>query len=286
MRKNLLDLSGKIDPIKIEFFEIISNVAKAANIHFFVVGATARGMILEEGFDIPRKRATEDIDLGIQVSGWKQYQTLKAVLTKTKKFQLAREPHRLIFNEVIPIDIIPFGTIANPDSSIVWPPENETTMSTLGFGESYQHSLTVRLRSNPILDVQFASLGGIVLLKLISWNENYARRDKDAKDILLIMQNYLDAGNQDSLYNEEIDLVEVENFDYVLAGARLLGRDVAKICHHATAKKVLEILDRETGEQKNYKLVADMREGFSGEEFEEKLQLLEAFKLGVQDKAG
>ena len=159
-------------------------------------------------------------------------------------------------------------------------------MSTLGFEESYRHSLAVRLRSNPILDVKFASLPGLALMKIISWHNRYPERKRDAKDLILLVRNYLDTGNEERLYNEEADLLEDENFDYLRASARLLGRDIASILSPNTTKTILEILDRETGDQDRYRLIEDMREapgGFSSN-FEENLQLLEELKSGILER--
>ena len=49
MSRSLLDLSGKIDTLTIELFEIIKNTADTQDIKFFVIGASARDMILEYG---------------------------------------------------------------------------------------------------------------------------------------------------------------------------------------------------------------------------------------------
>ena len=68
MSKNLLDLSGKINPVLVELFQVIENVTTARHICYFVVGATARDIILHHGYDIPIKRATVDTDLGVEVS--------------------------------------------------------------------------------------------------------------------------------------------------------------------------------------------------------------------------
>jgi predicted nucleotidyltransferase len=87
MSRRLLDLSGKIDPLTIELFEIIKSAADFRDIKFFVVGASARDMILEYGYDIKTKRATMDIDLGVQVADWGQYENLKQGLIDTSKFE-------------------------------------------------------------------------------------------------------------------------------------------------------------------------------------------------------
>jgi len=281
-------LSEKIDGYLVDIFEIIANVANSANAPFFVVGATARDMILIHGYGIEPKRRTEDIDFGIQVSDWDRFNKLKNGLIATEKFRLTENPQRLLYEKDLKVDLIPFGKIADPDYSISWPPDHQMVMSTLGFDESYHHSLTVRLRSNPIFEIKFASLSGIVLMKLISWNDHYPSfsRDRDAKDIIFIMRNYLDAGNLERLYNKEVDIVEKSGSDYDRFGARLLGRDIASITHTKTLEIILKILERETGEQDRYRLVEDMRDKISalGDDFDERLKLLEELKAGILDR--
>lgn len=286
MKENLLDLSGKIDNPTREIFECIANAADSLNIPFFVVGAAARDIILQYGYGILTTRATADIDFGVQVSDWEHYKQLRDGLISTGKFASdKKKAQRILFDKNFPVDIIPFGAIANLDNSVSWPPDHEVEMSTLGFEESYRHSLTVRLRSDPILDVQFSSLPGLALMKIISWHDRYPERKRDAKDLMLLMRNYLDVGNEERLYNEEVDLLE-ENFDYLRASARLLGRDIAAILNPKTGKTILEILDRETGKQDRYRLIEDMRDisgGFNNN-FEENLQLLEELKAGILEK--
>jgi len=286
MSKNLLDLSGKIDNSTIDVFETIANVAESLDVPFFVVGAAARDIILTYGYDIDTIRATRDIDFGVQVSDWDQYKNLTESLVATGEFRYSGEVQRLLYKDSLRIDIIPFGPIANRDNTLSWPPDHEIEMSILGFEESYNHSLTVRLRSNPVLDIQFAAPGGLALMKIISWGDKYPTRDRDAKDLALLMRTYIDAGNAERLFNEEVDLVEKDDFDYVLAGARLLGRDIAAILNRNTAKTVTEILNRETGEQDRYRLVEDMMEssGDSNNDFDEKLQQLEELKSGILER--
>lgn len=286
MSKNLLDLSGKIDSSIVNIFETIANVAESLNVPFFVVGAAARDIILTHGYNIQTIRATYDIDFGVRVSNWERYRKLTGGLVATGEFRFTSEVQRLLYKDGLRIDIIPFGPIADRDHSLSWPPDNEVEMSILGFEESYNHSLTVRLRSNPVLDIQFATPGGLALMKIISWDDKYPARDRDAKDLALLMRTYTDAGNDERLFNEEADLVEKEDFDYVLAGARLLGRDIAAILNRNTAKTVIEILYRETGEQDRYRLVEDMMRGgaTANDDFDEKLQLLEELKSGILER--
>jgi predicted nucleotidyltransferase len=100
------------------------------------------------------------------------------------------------------------------------------------------------------------------------------------------MRTYLDAGNQERLYSEEQDLVNVKDFDYVRAGARLLGWDIAAILNAKSIKIVLEILTRETSDQGRNRLVEDMMgvHGTSDNDFDERLSLLKEMTSGILDR--
>lgn len=286
MNSNFLDLSGRINDSIIQPFETVDHVAEAISVPFFVVGATVRDMILTYGYGIRTIRATQDIDFGVRVTDWDQYERLKQSLIATGKFTTTKDPYKLKYRGSIRIDIIPFGTVADPDSSVAWPPEGEIVLNTLAFEESHRHSLTIRLRSNPVLEIQFATLAGLAAMKIIAWSDNPSIRRRDAQDLFLLMRTYLDAGNQDRLFSEERDLVDVEDFDYVHAGARLLGRDIADMLNPDTVGTVIGILNREIGNQDRYRLIEGMRGPgiIPNDDFEEKLRLLEELKSGILDR--
>jgi predicted nucleotidyltransferase len=85
MTPRFLDFSGKLQPLEDLFRELI-RATSAQDIPSFVVGAFARDIIMmAHGIDI--KRATEDIDFGIKVKSWEQFQQLKDSLINTKQFK-------------------------------------------------------------------------------------------------------------------------------------------------------------------------------------------------------
>ena len=290
MTQKLLNVSEKIDKFTVELFEHIANVVESLGAAFFVVGAAARDIILKCGYGIDTIRATNDIDLGVGVSDWNQYTKLREGLVTTGKFEPTREPQRLRYQASVLIDIIPFGTIADPGGSFSWPPNHEVEMNTLGFGESYQHSLTVRLKREPDLDVKFADLAGLALMKLISWDDRHPERSKDAKDLGFLMRSHLDAGNEERLFEEEADVIEIlqesGSYDYVRASARLLGRDISAIAKPQTKERLLKILDKETGERDQSRLAVDMIDIYAapGTHFEENFALLEELKAGILER--
>lgn len=286
MTQKLLDLSGKIKNPILEILETISCVATPLNIPFFVVGATVRDAILHNGYGIEIIRATEDLDLGVMVKDWDKFTQLKEAIIGAGTFDKGREPQRFFYRGNFPVDIVPFGQISKPKDTIEWPGFEGRKMSTLGFKESFDNSILVRLRTAPDFEIRFASLAGLAAMKLISWKDKYPARNRDAKDLKFIMRNYIEAGNFERVYDgEDSDILDGDAADYELMSARLLGRDVATIITSESKKYILTILNEETGEQDNCKLAVDMRRGpsYISNDIDANLNLLEAFKKGFLD---
>jgi len=281
MANILFNLSGKIEKPVVDTLQILKKVADSLGIPFFVIGAFARDLILKHGYGIEPRRKTGDIDLGVEVASWEQFKTLFESLIATGQFCLTSDEQRLRCGTIL-IDILPFGPITDKDKKISWPPEHEIIMSMVGFEEAYEYSITFRLSSDPELDIKLASLPGLAIMKLISWKEKYPNRKRDAEDLLLIMNKYEEAGNSERLYEEDLPLLQEEGFDTKLAGTRLLGRDMVKISDPETSRTIKGILDAETEEMGQYKLLTNMiREtGMSHTRFDELLAQLMKLRQG------
>jgi len=176
MKNILIDLSGKINKTSVSILKEIEEVSTRMHIPFFIVGATARDIILEHQFDISPGRATIDIDIAVLIDRWDKFETLKDRLVHSGKFRLSRQKQRLIYDDHFPVDIIPFGMIANEDGSITWPPDHEIRMSTTGFQECFQHAVSVKLSSNPSTKTK--------LIEILKRENNSKQGHKIALDIL------------------------------------------------------------------------------------------------------
>lgn len=285
MKGNLLDLSGKIDKVRLLAFEKVLRIANSLGVPFFIIGAAARDLILMNGHNIPTIRATLDIDFGVQVPNWDEYLKLKQGLVETGEFTETKDVQRMMFHSSLRIDLIPFGPIADKTNTIKWPPDQEIVMSILGFEDAFRHSQTVRLSSNPKLEIKIVTLAGLAAMKIISWKDRYPERDRDASDLALIIRNYTDAGNVERIFNEALDLVDSEDFDYISVGARLLGRDIAVVLSTDAIAVALEILNNETGKQDRYRLIEDMmKSDVLINDFEDVLRWLEEVKTGILER--
>lgn len=144
-----LDLSGKIDPLTVSILSHIQQVASEESIPMFVVGATARDILLEVAHGIAPKRATVDIDIAALLENWLQFDRFKEALIQSADFESGRETQRLIFKSRLPVDLVPFGGIAETDDYIEWPPDRNFRMSVVGFEECYRHSNLIQLTKSP-----------------------------------------------------------------------------------------------------------------------------------------
>lgn len=275
------DISGKIKTSYIDALLAIKEIADHLNIPFFIIGATARDFLMDYSYNIKAPRMTTDIDLGVRVPDWEKFKALTDTMLADSKFTKDKENQRYIYNDIL-IDIVPFGDISDENKNVKWPPEHEIILSTLGFDEAYEVSVLFRLSSDPLLEVKVPTIPGLTIMKLISWNEKYPDRTKDAEDLLFIMENYVDVIDQNNLYVKEATLLEEEDFDNQIACIRLLGRNIAKISNTDTLNKIKEILSSETAEQSHYRLINNMVNVHN--DFEKVLFLLNKLKQGILER--
>lgn len=253
-----LDLRGDrpLPAIVVELLRHVAATARAAQVEWFVGGASARDIVLTHVHGIVATRATADVDIGVNVESWTGHAELKAALIAGAAFEQRHEAHRLYYRapgsgELMWLDIVPFGGIegqagkAGPAakaaaSEIAWPPDHAIRMNVAGFAEALSDAIAVRLAADLVIPV--ASLPGQAMLKIVAWHDRQATDRKDAADLLFLLVNYAAAGNQARLYDEEYELVEQYGHQLERAGAALLGRDTAALASAQTRELMTQVL--------------------------------------------
>lgn len=280
------DISNKLAKPIVDALIEVSHATEQLGLPFFVVGATARDIVFSAMFDVRTTRASLDVDLGLRVDNWEGYARLLNTLTKDGAYvKSQKQMQRLTSKSGVLVDMIPFGKIEKPAGAISWPPHHDIVMKTIGFEEGFQHSTVVTIAYEPVVRIRVCTPASFAIMKLVAWQDKYPERGKDAIDLLFLLRKYIYAGNENRLYAEDRDLHEVEQFDYETASARLLGRDVRKISSGETLEAVLEILEKETRETSQFRLLGDMvgiersEDGVS----KKNLTLLKQFKNGIQE---
>ncbi|MEK6787372.1 MAG: nucleotidyl transferase AbiEii/AbiGii toxin family protein [Pseudomonadota bacterium] len=284
MRNTFIDLTGKLpDTIFLPAFEQVGAAVALHGIAALVIGATARDLVMHYGHGATVRRATNDIDFGVQVTSWSGFQALRQHLVASGWRTHPHLQHRLTTLEGVPVDLVPFGgDMANGAGEISWPPAGEVVMSVSGFQEAMDHALRVRVSTSPLIEVSVASPAGIALLKLISWSERPSDvRRKDAKDLQYLMSQYeAIPAVMDRLYGEAADTLERYEFDPKIAGAWLLGSDVAVIAKGATGKYLSLLLADGVPGRSIDQLILEMSSGF-GDDHELHEELMQAFRAGA-----
>lgn len=279
MTSTLLDLSRKIDSVTKELYRIIDQVTNELDISYVVVGATARDLVLHLGYGADIRRATTDVDFGIEVDSWLAFEKLKQALL-TNNFTATRTEHRLYAPNGTAIDIVPFGTLEDRLSNIQWPPRGDIEMNVLGFKEAHENSIKVTIQRDPKVEISVATSQGLALLKLISWSDRGAGiRKKDALDFLYLLENYEKIPEVTERVFEVDGLMDQYDWELTLASAHLLGVDSTLIAEEPTQLKITGILEQNLNEVRINHLVEEMCEQID-EEYEKKLNLMKAFFNG------
>jgi len=234
----------QIDPIILEVIRKIDEIASEHETRYFLAGATAREVILRHVFGRPPGRRTLDVDFGIAVRDWEHFKTLKSSMEQAGFTPHAHKIHRLTYNSAsaVVVDLIPFGGVENADRTIAWPPEEDVVMKVVGFSDGLESAVSVRLDESLIIPV--VSIPVLLILKLFAWVDRKHEK-RDAADIHTLLREYGDAGNEDRLYGEELKILEAEGYDFELAGARLVGRDAARVISPDTRSRARAILESE-----------------------------------------
>jgi len=239
-----------LDPTLLIILGTVDRVAVDCGIDYFVAGAMARDILLTHVFGIDTGRATRDVDFAIAVESWDQFDLVKARLVSVGSFTASDKlVQRLYYRDEArkfeyPIDLVPFGGVEQTPHSFAWPPELDVMMNVAGYEDALKAAEHVQV--TPDLIIRVASLPGLATLKLFAWKDRGLTDSKDAVDLLTIMRRYSDAGNQDRLYSEALDILESAGYDPDLAGACLLGADIARRVSESTYRQLIDMLSDTT----------------------------------------
>lgn len=266
----------------------------APDVALLLIGAFARTVLLEKGLGIEITRATRDIDLAIAVESWHDFDSLRQRLLDSRGFTAAPERQRLYFGQSGKVDLLPFAGIERADRTIVWPPQDDIEMSTLGFKEALAHSVQVILPSG--VSIRVASPAALAALKLLSWRARPAGiRTKDASDLRLFIVHYEHVVGLDELYAQVPDpVLTAADGDTGLMAAWLLGRHIAAVlatpegtpsitspAQASPGDQLLALLEQETDREGPLRLAAEM----ASFELERNLELLGWIRKGLEAAA-
>lgn len=278
MKNTFVNIVGKLPRGLVALYGDIGDVAKSLDIDFLVVGAMARDLVLVHGFGSTIERGTRDVDFGINVASWEDFETLKGQLVEQGFEQDKQKAHRLTRSDSrgLPweIDIVPFGGIAADDSTISWPPDQAVVMSVLGFTEAMENAFSVQISDDPEMTIPVASPAGVAILKLMAWVEREVEvKPKDAMDLAYLIESYTKIPEIFAAVYDE-GCMEAQDWDEKKASAMKLGRDAGVIALPPTRAFLKEYL---FDQSRQVELLVRQMQGAGGCSLSVSAELLDVF---------
>lgn len=156
---------------------------KHFGIDYYLVGAVARDIWLQGINEIKPSRTTKDIDLGVLINDKGKFELLRDYLIKNENFILTHDnAFALLWDGRIVIDLMPFGAIEDFDGGVTVTGTGFTSIDVPAFKEIYQAGLpNIELENKH--QFKCCTLPGIVILKLLAWQDRPESRRKDIIDI-------------------------------------------------------------------------------------------------------
>lgn len=269
----------RIDNVKAILISL-ENSFKDLGIEFYIIGALAKDIMAIVHKEKPI-RATQDIDLAVLVTGDDSYYILKKYLIEKENFSADKKlPYRLLFNNELIVDLLPFGGIEKDKSSVTLKMGKEViTLSTFGLKEVHKSAAEVTIDED--LNLTVTTFPGICILKLIAYSDRPEERAKDINDINFIIEKYAEM-NVEYVCKEHSDIMN-DKWDENLS-ARVLGRDMGKIMKtdEVLMKRILDILNSTIEDNHNSKIALLMMSG-NDKTLEQKIDVLKNLKDGILD---
>ncbi len=222
-----------------EVYKILEEIFTSHNIKYYLIGANARDVQLYKAGLNPA-RNTADIDFAVMVPDFEKYDVLFDELC-SRGFKKTNESYRLIYDKTNTIlDLLPYGEIEQ--NFTVNFDARDISLSVLGFKEVGEQAEEIIIEEAGF-SLPTSPVVGLIILKLVSWNDK-KDRIKDLEDISLLINSGWEFYEAEA-YENHLDLFDDDNFEMTTAAARIIGRKMKPIL--ASNKKlhqtIMGILD-------------------------------------------
>lgn len=251
------------NPLLMDLLRKISKCFAEMNQVYFVIGATARDLIVRQLVGIASSRRTRDLDLAIAIPDWSAFDDItEALLARglTKDLKMKQR----FYDGDYELDLVPYGAVAKPDDHIYWPPEEDIAMSVKGFAEVLSDAITVSI--DGAFDVKIASLHGLFILKFSAWMDRHMATRKDADDMEFIIRHYFFANLS---RNPRPEVYDWKDFDEWIVGAYWLANDISRLLPVEQLRFYARRLEEEYRKSEQSHLMLQMLDANSALKFEQ-----------------
>jgi predicted nucleotidyltransferase len=195
---------------------------------FCLIGASA----LACQIDLPRQ--TGDLDVSVSVS----LDELAAGLPRLEGWKRnAKNEHEWLSPAGVKVDVLPAGPSLMAAGEIVWPGTG-ARMNLTGMRLALATDNTFEVEAG--LSIRVAPVPVIAVLKMISYLDRPADRERDLQDLALILENHVPAGDDRRFAPEVLDA----GIPFEHASAYLLGHDLSELVNERERRAVDDFLAR------------------------------------------
>lgn len=250
------------NPLLVELLRKLTDSFSKMDKEFYVIGATARDIVMQQLLDTESKRRTRDLDIAIAIPDWDTFEQVKQSLI-VDGFEKSRDMQQRFYYGEYELDIVPYGVVAKDDDNIYWPPDEVIAMSVKGFDEVLSEAITVSIDDD--FKIKIASLHGLFLLKFNAWLDRNAKTSKDAEDMSFIFSNYFLANLEREIHQEVYDW---ENFDDYIVGGYWLAYDIVALLNKEQLCYYKNVIEGELAKEEESRLLNHMLENSYGLKYE------------------
>lgn len=257
----------------------ISDTCRELGIDFFIVGAIARNIWLVSNEEDPS--GTKDIDFGVYVPDDKKYNELRNMLLVKYNYTPSKEnAFCLISPDGKQIDLLPFGEIEN-EGQVMIEGRGLTTVNLEGFREVFELGAVEVVIGEDTYKA--CSIPGMVILKMIAFDDRPDRRTKDIGDINSICRHYPQIETE-HIWGEHADLYTDGSLEHTDVAMIVLGREMKKLmaANQKLKNRIDAILDRAISLESRF--MSYMIEDPGRETLELKRSILRHIKMGLEGK--
>lgn len=158
-----------------ELFEALERVFNALKIDFYLIGAIARDTwFVQNGM---RPSGTKDVDFAVFIPAKEDFEKLKKHLKEKENFNHSTQNDFVLFSpKGLQVDLLPFGEI-EVEGKVMLEGKGFAKIAVNGFREIYENG------THPVEfdkhTFKVCSMPGIVILKLIAYDDRPQERQKD-----------------------------------------------------------------------------------------------------------
>lgn len=255
-------------------------------IDFYLVGAVSRDVWMAGIHGLKPRQTTGDIDFAVYINDKGVYEALKEYLiTKEGFIPYRKNPFVLIGKEGMQVDLLPFGAIEDHGRRVNL--RDGGYICVDGFKEVYDNRLPeVEIGGHKF---KFCSLPGIVLLKMIAWEDRPEIRSGDIIDISDVLNHYWDM-HSNEIYENHNDIFTEEGLESITTtelAARVMGREIKIIAKRdeKLLARIANLLAVNTADARTSKMAEIMVQYFDNT-LEDNLRLLQHLKTGFDEQIG